>query len=207
MFKLQIRAILLALFVPLLLSANHVLTDEILKPEASKLINTMGLELSSKTGIHSYVLPTNEHFPVGFNLVEYSKKYEQKMTKPYVLFIFAPNALITEKIETTGRVGIIPSSDTVRKLYNYEEVRDSALNVITIKDKNIVEDKHNIGVVQAYSELADQIATTKGIELTTTIPNDTKYIVMVLRVILYAGLLLVIWIYFLRPRIMKGKND
>lgn len=206
MIKLQIRASLLALFVPLLLSATHVLSDQILKPEASELINKMGSELSLKTGVNGYVLPTNEHFSVGFNLVEYSKKYEQKMTKPYVLFIFAPHALITQNTDITGRVGIIPSSDEVRKLYDYAKVRSAALDVVTIKDQNTIEDKHNIALVQAFSELAESIATTKDIELTTTIPNDTKYIVLILRIILYSGLFLVIWIYVIRPRVMKGKK-
>ena len=31
-----------------------------------------------KTGVNAYVIATNEHFPVGYNLVEYSKKYESK---------------------------------------------------------------------------------------------------------------------------------
>jgi len=207
MFKLQIRATLLALFVPLLLNASqHVLTDEILKPEASILIDKMGKELSEKTGIHGYVLPTNEHFPIGFNLVEYSKKYEQNMTKPYVLFIFAPHAKITAKTETTGRIGIIPSSNELKKLYDYDAIRDAGLDVITVKDKNLVEDKHNIGVVQAFSELCDNVAESKNIKLTTTIPNDTRYIILVLKVILFAGLLLLLWIYFLRPLLMKDKN-
>ena len=149
--------------------------------------------------INAYVLTTNEAFPVGFNLVEYSEKYVTNMTAPYVLYIFAPHALITEKTKTTGRVGIISSSDKVSELYDYSDVRDAGLNVITVKDKNSKEDKENIGVVQAYSELADNIASTKNVEMTTTIPNDTRMIIAVLRVILIIGLILVTWIYLLRP--------
>jgi hypothetical protein len=129
------------------------------------------------------------------------------MSKPSVLFFFAPNALITEKMKETGRVGLIPSSPDVRKLYDYDDVRDAALDVISIKDKNLVEDKHNIGVLQAYSELADNIAQTKGVEMTTTIPNDTEYIVLILRIIIYSGFALVLWIYLVRPRLARKKND
>jgi hypothetical protein len=184
MFKAKVRATLLALALPLLLNATHILKDDILKIEASQLINEMGDELFSKTGINGYVIATNEHFPVGFNLVEYSKKYEKSMSKPYVLFIFAPQARINT-------------------------VRDAAVDVVSSKDSNSDEDKHNIGVIQAFSELAEGIAESKGIELTKTIPNETRYMVWGLSVFVYIGSLLVLWIFAIRPiyrRIRNGKK-
>ncbi|WP_373033029.1 hypothetical protein [Sulfurovum sp.] len=206
MFKAKVRATLLALALPLLLNATHILKDDILKLEASQLINEMGDELFSKTGINGYVIATNEHFPVGFNLVEYSKKYEERMSKPYILFIFAPQASITEEIEMKGRVGLIPSSDDLRSLYDYNAVRDAAVDIVSTKDKNTDEDKHNIGVIQAYSELADDIAESKGIELTKTISNDTRYMVWGLKVLIYIGSILVLWMFAIRPIYMRIKN-
>ncbi|CAA6805817.1 MAG: Unknown protein [uncultured Sulfurovum sp.] len=202
------KAILLAFLLPLLLNASpFVLKDDTLKPEAIELIDKMGNELRKKTTISAYVLTTNEAFPIGFNLVQYAKKHEANMTKPYVLYIFAPNALITEKSEITGRIGIIPSSKSMAELYNYSNVRDAGLDVITVKDKNSLEDKQNIGVIQAYSELADDIADAKNVEMTTTIPNDTRTIISVLRVILVIGLVLVTWIYLIRPMVIRKKDD
>ena len=206
MFKVKVRATLLALALPLLLNATHILKDDILKIEASQLIDEMGDELFSKTGINGYVIATNERFPVGFNLVEYSKKYEKRMSKPYVLFIFAPQALITEESETKGRVGLIPSSEVVRSLYDYDDVRDAAVDVVSTQDKNSDEDKHNIGVIQAFSELAEGIAQSKGIELTKTISNDTRYMVWGLSVLVYIGSLLVLWMFVLRPLYMRIKH-
>jgi len=206
MFKAKVRATLLALALPLLLNATHILKDDILKLEASQLINEIGDELFLKTGINGYVIATNEHFPVGFNLVEYSKKYEERMSKPYVLFIFAPQASITEEIEMKGRVGLIPSSDDLRSLYDYNAVRDAAVDIVSTKDKNTDEDKHNIGVIQAYSELADDIAESKGIELTKTISNDTRYMVWGLKVLIYIGSILVLWMFAIRPIYMRIKN-
>ena len=206
MFKALVRATLLALVLPLLLNATHILKDDILKIEASKLINEMGDELFVKTGIQAYVIATNEHFPVGFNFVEYSKKYEKDMSKPYVLFIFASQARITEEIEMRGRVGLIPSSDEVRSLYDYDRVRDAAVDVVSVKDSNADEDKHNIGVIQGYSELAENIAESKGIKLTKTIPNETRYMVWVLSFFVYIGSILVLWIYAIRPLYMRIKH-
>jgi hypothetical protein len=206
MFKAQVRATLLALFVPLLLAATPILKNDLLKIEATKLIVEMGNELTSKTGIHGYVIATNEHFDVGFNLVEYTKKYEQNMSKPYVVFIFAPFAAITKQSEVRGRVGIIPSSPEVRKLYDYDAVRDSAVDVVAAKDKNTAEDKHNVGTIQAFSELCDSIADSKGVELTKTIPNETRYIIWGLKVLVYIGSLLVLWMFILRPLFTRKKN-
>lgn len=206
MIKAIVRATLLAFALPLLLNATHILKNDILKPEASKLINEMGDELVTKTGVHAYVVATNEQFPVGYNLVEYSKKYEGSMSEPYVLFIMAPRALITEKTDVTGRVGFIASSDNVKSFYDYNRVRDAALDVITVKDSNTDEDKHNIGVLQAYSELADNIAEAKSVKMTTTIPNETRSMIWVLRIIIYIGSFLVLWLFVLKPIYTRIKN-
>jgi len=206
MLKVQVRFALLALLLPLLLNATHILKDDILKPEASKLIEEMADELLSKTGINGYVVATNENFPERFNLVDYSKKYEASMSKPYVMLIFAPNAVITAKSETKGRVALIPSSKELISLYDKSDVMDATIDVVAAKDKNTKEDKHNIGVVQGFSELADQIASTKNVEMTTTLPNETRYIISVLQVIVIIGALLVFWMFMFRPLYMRIKN-
>ncbi len=206
MFKVQVRFALLALLLPLLLNATHILKDDILKPEASKLIGQMADELLSKTGINGYLVATNENFPERFNLVTYSKKYEASMSKPYVMLIFAPNAIITEKSGEKGRVALIPSSKELISLYDKSDVMDATIDVIAAKDKNTKEDKFNIGVVQGFSELADQIASSKNVEMTTTLPNETRIIIGVLRVVVIIGALLVFWMFMFRPLYMRIKN-
>ena len=206
MFKAQVRFALLALLLPLLLNATPILKDDILKPEASKLIEKIADELVSKTGINGYVVATNENFTQGFNLVEYSKKYEANISKPYVMLIFAPNAIITAKSETKGRVALIPSSENLTELYDKSDVIDSTIDVVAVKDKNTKEDKYNIGIYQGFSELADQIADSKNIEMTTTIPNETRYIIKVLQIIVIIGALLVFWMFMFRPLYMRIKN-
>jgi hypothetical protein len=206
MFKAQVRFALLALLLPLLLNATHILKNDLLNPEASKLIEEMGNELVSKTGINGYVIATNENFVEKFNLVEYSKKYEANVSKPYVMLIFAPNAVITAKAETTGRVALITSSKELTKLYDKSDVMDATIDVVAVQDKNTKEDKYNIGIVQGFSELADQIASSKNVEMTTTLPNETKIIITVLRVIVIIGALLIFWMFFFRPIYMRIKN-
>jgi len=208
MRKVQVRATLLALLLPLLLNATHILHENILKPQASKMIEEMGSELWEKTGVRAYLIATNEVFPERYNLVEYTKKYESNMSKPYVLFIFAPYAIITIESGQKGRVGIIASSDEVKKLYDYDKVRDAAIEIVAVKDNNSDEDKHNIGVVQAYSVLADQIAASKGAKMTTTLPDETSFVINILKILVYSGSMFVFWIFLFRPlikRIRDGK--
>jgi len=204
-------AILALWMLPLLLNATQLsdklLRNDLLKIEAVELINKIGEELLTKTGVNAYAIATNEHFPERFNLIEYSKQYEAKLSKPYVLFIFAPYATITKKSEARGRVGIIPSSDDVRAMYDYDDVRDAGVNIVAIKDSNTNEDKFNIAVLQSYSVLADNIAASKGIKLTKTIPDEMGTIVLILRVLVYSGTAILLWIFVLRPMWMRRKND
>jgi hypothetical protein len=216
MIKTQVQASLyrgafaiLALWIlPLYLNAatTHTLRNDLLKLEAVQLIDNMGKELQDKTGVHEYLIATNEHFPEKFNLVTYSRQYEAKLSKPYVLFIFAPYAKITKESDARGRIGIIPSSDAIRSMYNYNDVRDAAINIVALKDSNTEEDKYNVGVLQAYSELADNIAHAKHVTLKTTIKDEMGTIVLILRILIYTGSLLVLWMFFLRPLYMRIKN-
>jgi len=206
MFKVKVRFALLALLLPLLLNATHILKDDLLNPKASKLIEQMGDELVSKTGINGYVIATNENFPEKFNLVAYSKKYEGNISKPYVMLIFAPNAIITKKSGQRGRVALIPSTQDLATFYNKSDVMDATIDVVAVNDKNSKEDKFNIGIVQGFSELSDQIAHSKNIKLTTTLPNDTRTMIGYLKILVYIGALFVLWIFILRPIIMRIKN-
>ncbi len=218
MLKTKVRAslsrgvfVMLALTVfPLLLNATQfttkLLRNDLLKIEAVELIDAMGKELQEKTGVNAYAIATNEHFPEKFNLIEYSKQYEAKLSKPYVLLIFAPYAIITKKSEVKGRVGIIPSSEAIRGLYDYDDVRDALVDIVAIKDANTKEDKYNIGVLQGYSELADNIAESKGIKLENTIPNDMGTMVNILRVFIYFGTALLLWMFVLRPLWIKVRH-
>ena len=206
MFKVKVRFALLTLLLPFLLHATHILKNDLLKPYASNLIETMGDELLSKTGIHGYVVATNENFPERFNLVVYSKRYEVNISKPYVMLIFAPNALITKESGQKGRVALISSHQDLVNLYNKSDVIDATIDVVAVNDKNSKEDKFNIGIVQGFSELADQIATSKNVTLKSTLPNDTRTLIGYLKILVYIGALFVLWIFILRPVVMRMKN-
>ena len=159
----------------------------------------MADELKQKTGINEYLIATNDALPRGTSMVDYAKKFEVNLNKPYIIFIFAPH---------NQRIGIIPSSPELSNLYNEAEVKDAAINVVRDEyDGNSIEDKYNVAVVQAFSELADQVAKSKGVELTTTIPNETQWIVNFIRVFIYVGAIAVFWIFIGRPILRRMKSE
>jgi hypothetical protein len=197
---------LLAVLLPLLLHASYFIKNDLIAPDASAKVEEMGNELHAKTGISAYVIASNEHFPAAFNLVAYSKQFEQNLSKPYVILIFAPNAKITKTSEEAGRVGLIPSSKELASLYDRGDVFDATVDVVAAKDKNTPQDKYTIGILQGYSELADEIAKSKGVELTTTIPNETRTIIGLLKYLVILGTILVLWILVIRPIVMRMKH-
>jgi len=206
MIQAKVGFALLAFLLPLFLNASNFIKNDLLTPEASKIIEEIGDELSSKTGIYVYAYITNEAFPQQFNFVEYMKKFEKELSKPNVVLVFAPNAIISQKLEYRGRVGLIPSNQEIATLYKSKKVKDFAIDVVASKDKNTKKDKYNIGVVQSYSELADEIASSKNVEMTKSIPNDTRFVIGLLRYVIYFGSIIVLWIFILRPTIERIKN-
>lgn len=200
MIRAFTRVALLALVVTSLSQGNSFIKDELTKPAIKNEINKISDELDKKTGIKIFVIATNDTLPK--NLVEYTKQYSSNISKPNIILIFAP---------TTKRVGVVASSPEIQAMYNSSDVKDAFIGVVRDEgDGNTNEDKYSIGIYQSVSELADQIAKAKNVNMTTTIPNDTHYIVNILRVVVWCGALIVFWIFGgqkLYRRIRYGKQQ
>lgn len=198
MIKTFARLSLLVLVSFTSIFASPFIKDELLNPKAKELVLKMATELKSKTGINGYIIATNDEMPRGINMVEYVKKFEGNLNKPYVIFIFAPS---------NQRIGIIPSSPELSALYDEVDVKDEAINVVRDEfDGNSAKDKYNIAIVQSFSELVDQIGKSKNVKMVTTIPNDTHFVVNIIRVLLYLGSILILWGFVIKPFILRIKN-
>ncbi|KIM06725.1 MAG: hypothetical protein KU38_12415 [Sulfurovum sp. FS08-3] len=180
------------------LNANNILKDDFLSIQARPIVQDIIVEAKQKLGVHIYVISSNEKLEQNVNLFEYVKAYESNLSKPYAVLVFVPRSM---------RVGLIPSSSDIASLYNANDVKAALIDVVASADKNKLEDKYNIGIVQGVSELAEQIAKSKGVVLTKVIPNDTKEVINVFRYIVYIGTAFVIWIFMFRPLLRRFKND
>ncbi len=200
MIRHALRAIGLACALPLLLSANFLINDYIISPKAGQEIEKMGEELSQKTGIHAYVIATTDTLERTANLYEHIKRYGDKLEKPYAVIFFAPNS---------RRIGLLFSSDAVKQMVDAQEVKRYAIDVISAEDSNSIQSRYDVGIVQAYSELADEIAAAKGMKMTTTIQDPYHWIITLIRWVVLLGSLIVLWVYFGHPiyqRIRYGKQ-
>jgi hypothetical protein len=189
MIKALARITLLML-LPLALFSKYIIDDNIISPKAKDLIEKIGLEAKEKTDINLYVITTTEKIGKGVNLYKYIERYSDKLERPYIILFFAPNS---------KRIGILNSNQKFKTLYDRDNVLDYAIKIIEVPDKNSLQSKYDVGIVQAYSELADEVASKKGVILKSTIKNESSWLITLITWLVYLGTVLVFWVYFFRP--------
>jgi len=191
------RFALLTLLLPLALWGEYLVNDHLLSPKASAYIEKMGDELSKKCGINAYLIATNDKISRGKSLYGYIEKYESGMRRPYVAIVFAPNSM---------RIGIVASSKEMKSLYDPEKVKGYAIDILSAEDKNSLQSRYDVAMVQAYSELADEVAGSKSVKLETTIKDEGGWFLDIVKWLVYTGSILVFWVYFGRPIYRRLKD-
>jgi len=192
------RFLILALLFPLFfLNAQSLINDHIVSPKAADFIEKMGNELTKKTKINGYVITTNDTIKRGVSVYDYVKKYGDSLKEPYVAIFFAPNS---------KRIHLISKPKDLKNSLDEGEILDYAIKVIASEDKNSNQSKYDVGMVQAYSEMADEIAKSRDIKLDTTIKNSGGWVLKIVNTLIIVGSLIVIWVYFIRPIIMKRRG-
>jgi len=189
---------LLTFIFQTLLYSNNILKDDFITYKAGLIINDISNEAKDKLDINIYTISSNEMLKPRSNLFEYLKSYENNMSKPYIAILFIPRS---------KRVGVIASSPQLAKMYNSSEVKSAMIDIVASEDKNSLEDKYNIGLVQCVSELADQIAKFKSIKMEKTLPNDTRDLIAIFQYVVYAGSLFIFWVFFIKPFIIKRRKS
>jgi hypothetical protein len=192
------RFFILALLFPLFfLNAQFLINDHIVSPKAADFINKIGVEFKSKTKINGYIITTNDELKRGVSVYEYVKKYGDSLQEPFVSIFFAPNS---------KRIHLIAKPKDLLSNLDKSEILDYAIKVIASEDKNTNQSKYDVGLVQAYSEMADEIAKFKGVELENTIHDSASWVLKIVNTLIIIGSLMVIWVYFVRPIIMKRRG-
>jgi len=178
-----------------LLNAKSLFNDHLVSPKAADVIEKIGNEFRDKTSINEYIITTNDKIPRGVSVYDYIKKYS--ISKPYVGIVFAPNS---------KRIHVVSSDKELLKKLDKGKILDYAIKVIASKDSNSLQSKFDVGLVQAFSELADQVADTKGIKLKNTIKAGGRWVLKIVNTLIIVGSLIVIWIYFIAPYFRKKRK-
>jgi len=189
-------SLLLLLFSLNFLYAKSLFNDHLVSPKASDVIEKMGAELKEKTGINGYLITTNSELKRGVSVYDFIKRYSG-ISKPYVAIVFAPNS---------KRMHVISSSKELLSKLDKGAILDSAIKIIASKDSNSLQSKYDVGLVQSFSEMADEIAKVKGVKLKSTIKSGGGWVLKIVNSLIIIGSLIVIWIYFIAPIFKKGRK-
>lgn len=187
-------ALLVLLLLLNTLQAKFLFNDHLISPLAAEQIEKMGSELLQKCGINAYMVTTHEQLKRGVSVYDFLKRYDSNISKPYVGIVFAPNS---------KRIHIVSSSKELKSKLDEGTILDFAIKVVAGVDTNSLQSKYDLGVVQAYSELCDQIAQTKGVKLESTIKSGGSWVLKIVNTLIIIGSLIVIWVYFIAPIFRK----
>ena len=191
--KLRFSWLLLLLLINFL-NANYLFNDHLISPKAANVIENIAKELNDKSSINAYLIATNDKIKRGVSVYDYIKKYNSNLKKPYVAIVFAPNS---------KRMHIIASNKELLNSLDKDKILDYAIKIIASKDSNSLQSKYDVGLVQAFSEMADEIAKAKGVELKNTIKERGTWVLKIINSLIIIGSLIVIWIYFISPIFRK----
>jgi len=186
-----------SLLLPAFLNATFVLKNDIgLNEGAIAQVDRIGQELYELTGVEAFVVATNENLDRGKSAYDLIEDYIDE-SKDQIFLLLAPKS---------QRIHVLSKNEYLDKGVNKSKITSFAIGVIAARDNNSIVDKYAVGIVQSYSEIANQVAKLKNATLSSTLPNNTQNTVDFLRIIVYIGLVLILYAMFLRPFIDKRKQ-
>lgn len=197
--KLFVKRVFTTLFIFLITAtiseASFILHNEgILTDKTSEKIESIGKELKDKSGIDVYVSVRRNLG--GQHIAEYSKDLASKLNGSFAILIFA---------EMERKVEIISSSDISNNFNKNKVLNDYTIPLIATMDKNSENSRYNAGLLNGYSELAEQLAEFKKIKLVNAIGDESSSVIQFIRVIVYAILLGFAVIYFYNMLFRRNK--
>ncbi|NQY95200.1 MAG: TPM domain-containing protein [Campylobacteraceae bacterium] len=163
--------------------------ENLINKKAVIKIEEIGTEIKKKLNINLF-LYANETIG-GKSMVEYREEIRKQQKDPYVILLF------TQKEK---KVDIISSKNLENKI-EAEDVLDPFSGtiiplLITKPKKDAIDDRVSAALLNGYADIADQLAQSHHIELTTSIGNANRDIINIMRIIFYTTIIIVLGLYF-----------
>ncbi|ANE35475.1 putative membrane protein [Campylobacter iguaniorum] len=174
------------------LNATVIDNANILSVPVKDKLDTIGLELQTKTGIK-------------FDLITFAKLDGQKLEfliEPYIKDLsYVVLALVPKELGAkSGKVDIFGSNDAL-KLFDKEAVLSpypESGSIIPILVSKKETDIYNAAMLNGYADVADRIASSKGVKLESSIGNSNRDTINILRYLIYGSIILVIVVFMIR---------
>ena len=164
----------------------YILThDGLIDERAQEKILEIGDETKEKLGVNLYIdikenngIDLNEKREVRIELMK-AKEQEllQNVQKPYVILAISVDQLYSNILYSEDLTDIIDKDDI---LDNY------VIPLLASKDKNSLFAKTSAATLNGFAQMADSIASSKGVELVSSIGSEGKTAGSIWKVFMYS---------------------
>ena len=211
------------------LHAEFLYKDEVVQhPEFTAEIEKIGNELYDKTGISLYLVMVRD-LEQNRTTVDFEKSLIGELKEPFVVLTFVE---LQKKVDILARpqslykdfdkkqilspsatfIGAVVSAAMFARSWDdFKEIFGNYGGTILpilaekAKGKDVVE-KYSVAMYNGYTDLADQIAASKGVKLSTSAGNGSRIFIDILRLVFY-GIILYALIILIRNKLRKGKEN
>lgn len=229
-FSRGLLALILTLFFSTSLSAQYLYKDEIIfNPLFNAEVEKLGLELYQKTGISLRLVMLKE-LPSGMSIVDYEKELMKDFSEPTILLTFSemnskvdilanPAALYEyfDKKQILSPVASSVQAFVMALFYSdsissFKEIATSyggtIIPLLAQKAKEgEVLGKYSGSMFNGYADIAEQIASSKGIVLENAVGSANQNSIMVVKVLFYSFIFYGIFMYIKRKLYIKRQKN
>jgi len=227
-----LAALIFTLLFSTSLFAEYLYQDDVVQREIySETINKIGQELFDKTGVTLYMIMQRD-IEDNQSIANYALDIAKSLPQPAVVLAFCENPKQVQIVASPASmydefdrdmilspnasfIGAVISSMMFAESFDdvKEEMRNYGGVVLPVlaeraKGKDVIE-KYAVAMFGGYSETAEQIAATRGVELDSAAGNGNQIGIDVIRYIFYGTILYAIFGYFKgrrRARIREAKE-
>lgn len=227
------RGLAALIFIATFLSSLHAeflyKDDVVNNPDFALQIESIGAELKAKTGISLYLvmqrdLENNE------SVSDFEKRLSKEIQEPAVILTFIE---LQQQVDILARptslyksfnksqilspnatlIGAVVSSIMFAR--SYEEAKElidnrggTVLPILAEKTKgNDTVKKYSVAMYNGYADIAEQIAASKGVTLSSSAGSGSKNFIDILRVVFYGTIIYGIILYIRRKIALRKENN
>ncbi len=211
------------------LYAEFLYKDDVVhNPKFAAQIESIGQELKEKTGISLYLVMVRS-LEGNQSAVDLEKSLARNFREPFVVLSFVeaqkkvdifarPQSLYKDfdkkqilSPSATFIGAVVTAAMFARSWDDFKEIfgnyGGTILPILAEKTKGAdTVKKYSVAMYNGYSDLADQIAASHGVKLSSSAGNGSKIFLDILRLVFY-GIILYALIILIRNKLRKGKSE
>ncbi|MFT7003462.1 MAG: hypothetical protein ACJAWW_000811 [Sulfurimonas sp.] len=219
--------IFIVFFQNILLADEYLYKDEVINnPDFRINVNRLGEELYQSTGIKLRLVSIKE-FKGYSNILEYEKDLLKKFKEPSIFLVFSeldkkidictndlslyeyfdkeqvlsPAASLLQAVA----VALTSSKDFDSFIANITNYGGTILPLIGLKAKDETLGKYSAALYNGYTDIAEQIAVSKNVELPSAAGNANKNFIFILKLFFYGFVIFAI-LQYLRRAIYRRRH-